>query len=192
MLVAKEKEKASLVAEKSKVPDASATNQKTPKNLGLSALDVANTAKIKKLSPLASIKPLCEALINIGTVDKNNYVDTISKIDKLMAAVNQLQRSGKDGMENEDMKKKAGKIAMDCMSLKTAIDINKSTNSEAANKKYILDVRNIESELTRLNSLPLLKDNRLPAGDYPLCIKPPQSWSTLGWGLISVKTLKVP
>ena len=199
LLVAKEKEKAALVAEKSKVPDASATNQKTPKHLGESALIAANILievnkrgeKIK-IFPLGSIKPFAEAISKIDSVDKNNIEDVIKKIDNLMITAGKLQNSGKDGMEQEPMKAKAKKIEMDCMSLKTAIDINKSTNSEAANNKYILDVRNIESELTRLNSLPLLKDNRLPPGDYPLCPKPPQSWSTSGWGLILVKLLKVP
>jgi hypothetical protein len=199
MVAAKEKEKAALVANKSKVLDASATNQKTPKHLGESALISANIIievnkrgeKIK-IFPLVSIKPFAEAISKIDSVDKNNIEDVIKKIDNLMIAAGKLQNSGKDGMEQEPMKAKAKKIEMDCMSLKTAIDINKSTNSESINNKYLLDVRNIESELNRLNSLPLLKDNRLPAGDYPLCIKPPQSWNTSGWGLVPVKTLKVP
>jgi len=193
MVVAKEKEKAALIANKSKVPDATATNQKTPKHLGESALRAANESKNKNgILPLASIKPLAEALIHIETIDKNNYGNVIGKINQLMSAVTQLQRSGKGGMENEDMKNKAGKIAMDCMSVKTAIDLSKATTSEDVNTKYISDMQNIGNELTRLNSLPLLKDKRLPAGDYPLCVKPPQGWSTSGWELVPVKTLKVP
>ena len=124
-----------------------------------------------------------------------------NSLKELEPKVRELIRRGSTGKSEDDFigNSKAGDaksylniILNKIVVFKTEIEKNKGKQDKSE-----VDVTQKASrpadDVDRLKDLPLLKEKPLlPAGNYPLCIKPPQSWSTSGWGLVPVKTLKVP
>lgn len=203
LLIAREKEafgvEASMIA---KVSDNQVVNEKI-RALGRSAVVASGLSVplgVKDVQsrysyepqvnyPLKTLKPLGESLLG---ADPTDLPAVFRQIDELSKEAKRLSPSNKGGTEFENIRSGVNKILIDCMVVKSAVAglAPSSANQIGAlqKKEYL---QKIADEIARLKSLPLM-NKQLPAGDYPLCIKPPLSWSTSGWGLVPVKTLKVP
>ncbi|MCX6977377.1 MAG: hypothetical protein NTX04_05425, partial [Verrucomicrobia bacterium] len=202
MVAAKEKEKAPLEANKVS-PGATPSQQfiVTPQNVGEEAINLGKTqfpnkpkqqitqAKGPKEAPTTSVMP--SELEKLGENLKNSNLDNVHGcVDNLKKEVIRLQATYKDGEREKGLKN----LYTHCTALLNFQSKDIDASKAASAKKTFDEANNtkINDEITKLKSFSLMKDNRLPAGDYPLCIKPPQSWSTSGWGLVPVKTLKLP
>ena len=203
LLIAREKEasgvEASMIA---KVSDNNLVNEKI-RALGRSAVVASGLSVplgVKDVQsrysyepqvnyPLKTLKPLGESLLG---ADPTDLPAVFRQIDELSKEAKRLSPSNKGGTEFENIRSGVNKILIDCMVVKSAVAglAPSSANQIGAlqKKEYL---QKIADEIARLKSLPLM-NRQLPAGDYPLCIKPSLSWSPSGWGLVPVKTLKVP
>ena len=173
----------------------------TPQNVGDEAINLGKIqfpnkpkqqitqAKGPKEATTTSV--MSSELEKLGEKLKTSNLDNVHGcVDNLKKEVIRLQSMYKDGEREKGLKN----LYTHCTTLLNLQSRDIEASKAASAKKTFDDANNtkINDEISKLKSLSLMTDNRLPAGDYPLCIKPPQSWSTSGWGLISVKTLKVP
>ncbi|MCX6976705.1 MAG: hypothetical protein NTX04_01935, partial [Verrucomicrobia bacterium] len=209
LLIAREKEASGVEASMSaKVSDNQVVNEKI-RALGRSAvvaseLSATSPGKASEYTgsysgsrgiypqknyPLASLKPLGESLLG---ADPTDFAAVFRRIDELSKEAKGLSSSNKGGLEFENIRSGVNKILMDCMVVKSAVaGLAPGSVNQIGTLQKKESLQKIADEIVRLKSLPLM-NRQLPSGDYPLCIKPSLSWSSSGWGLVPVKTLKVP
>jgi hypothetical protein len=197
MVTAKEKEKAALIAEKAKKTDGSEADQKNEIIEFATMVSAAsNWFYNKDGHKNVKIRPL--ELLGGISIEGNKLSDIENPLNKLESIVKKLNKQGLSRRPEDEFiahtKAAVARTQLTIISNKISDFKNEIEKNKGKQDKSEGDMTQKASrpadDVDRLKDLPLLKEKpMLPAGDYRLCVKPP---SKEGWGLVPVKTLKVP